>query len=161
MGVNNLTYSSNGLHLTEGFETKRLLAYDDKRPNYVLQPGDTILGTLTNGYGHTGPDVFIGQIVTDDQIVAWLQKDIAASAACVNRVVTVALTQSQFDALVDFVFNAGPGNFEGSTLLRDLNAGNVAAAADQFDAWVYSKGVKMAGLLRRRMAESALFQAAA
>ena len=156
MSVNNLTYT--GERLTESFETKRNIAYDDARPNYVLQPGDKILGTLTIGYGHTGPDVFIGQTITDDECVALLNQDIARFAAFVNHEVTIQLTQNDFDALVDFCFNVGPGNLASSTLLRDLNAGNIQGAAAQFDNWQFSHGVKMAGLLRRREAETVLFQ---
>lgn len=155
MSVNNLTYT--GERLTESFETKRNTAYDDARPNYVLQPGDHVIGTLTIGYGHTGPDVYIGQTITDDECVALLAHDIARFAAFVNAQVKIVVTQDEFDALVDFCFNVGPGNLESSTLLRDLNAGDIAGAAAQFDNWQFSHGVKMAGLLRRREAETKLF----
>jgi lysozyme len=156
MSVNNLTYT--GERLTESFETKRNTAYDDARPNYVLQPGDHVIGTLTIGYGHTGPDVFIGQTITDDECVALLAHDIARFAAFVNAQVKIVLTQDEFDALVDFVFNVGPENFEESTLLHDLNAGDIPGAAEQFDRWQFSHGKKMAGLLARREAETRLFQ---
>jgi len=60
-----------------------------------------------------------------------LAKDVGSAAACVNNVVAVQLSQEEFDALVDFVFNLGAGSFEGSTLLRDLNAADFASAAAQ------------------------------
>jgi lysozyme len=156
MSVNNLTYT--GERLTESFESKRNTAYDDARPNYVLQPDDTIIGTLTIGYGHTGPDVFIGQTISDDECVTLLAHDIASFAAFVNAQVTIKVTQNEFDALVDFCFNVGPGNLASSTLLRDLNAGDIQGAAAQFDNWQFSHGKKMAGLLTRREAETTLFQ---
>ncbi|HLI61923.1 MAG TPA: lysozyme [Terriglobales bacterium] len=78
----------------------------------------------------------------------------------VNRLVTVPLTQNQFDALVDFVFNVGAENFARSTLLRELNAGNTAGAAAQFLLWKWAGGVVSPGLLRRRQAEAALFESA-
>ena len=156
MGVNNLTYT--GERLTESFETKRNTAYDDARPNYVLQPGDHVIGKLTIAYGHTGPDVFICQTISDDECQALLAHDIARFAAFVNAEVAIQLTQNEFDALVDFCFNAGPGNLASSTLLRDLNAGDIQGAAAQFDNWQFSHGVKMAGLLRRREAETTLFE---
>jgi lysozyme len=155
MSVNNLTYT--GERLTESFESKRNTAYDDARPNYMLQPGDHVIGTLTIGYGHTGPDVYIGQTVTDDECVALLAHDIARFAAFVNAEVTIRLTQDEFDALVDFCFNVGTGNLASSTLLRDLNAGDIAGAAEQFDNWQFSHGKRMAGLLARREAETKLF----
>jgi lysozyme len=77
----------------------------------------------------------------------------------VNNLVNVPLTQGQFDALVDFVYNLGVGNFESSTLLRDLNAGDMDAAANEFDKWDHVSGQVVAGLLRRREAETKEFQA--
>ena len=76
-----------------------------------------------------------------------------------NNVVTIALSQDEFDALVDFVFNLGKGAFEESTLLKDLNSGDIAAAATQFDPWDHAGGAVVAGLLRRREAEVAMFDA--
>ena len=75
----------------------------------------------------------------------------------VNEMVEVALTQAQFDALVDFAFNLGVGNFKGSTLLKDINAGNFPAAVAQFQLWDRCGGVVNNGLLRRRNAEAAEF----
>jgi GH24 family phage-related lysozyme (muramidase) len=51
-------------------EGLRLLAYDDKRPNYQLQQGDRVLGRLTIGYGHTGDNVFIGQTISKQEAMA-------------------------------------------------------------------------------------------
>jgi len=149
MGVNHLTYSGNGLSLTKQFESLRLTAYQDP------------VGVWTIGYGHTGPDVTSGLTVTQDQAQAWLAQDVSSAADCVNEVVMIALSQNEFDALVDFVFNLGPGNFKASTLLVDLNAGNLAAAANQFDRWDRAGGQVVAGLLRRRQAETDMFTAAA
>lgn len=145
MSVNDFTYSKNGLALTEQFEGCSLNAYQDQ------------VGVWTIGYGHTGADVQAGLTITLAQAQALLLSDVAASASFVNQAVTVALVQDEFDALVDFVFNLGRGAFAGSTLLRDLNAGNFTVAAGQFDLWDYAGGQVVAGLLRRREAEEALF----
>lgn len=146
MGVNNLTYGKEGLGLTEQFEGCRLVAYQDQ------------VGVWTIGYGHTGPEVVAGLAITQAQAETYLEADVASAAACVNRLVGVPLSQEEFDALVDFVFNLGQGAFANSTLLRELNAGAFAAAAAQFDAWDRAGGVVVAGLLRRRQSEAALFQ---
>jgi lysozyme len=68
------------------------------------------------------------------------------------------MDQDEFDALVDFVFNLGTTAFAGSTLLRDLNASNLAGAAAQFQNWDHAGGRVLAGLLQRRLAEAKLFQ---
>jgi lysozyme len=78
--------------------------------------------------------------------------------ACVNRAVTVPITQHQFDALVDFAFNAGRGNLLKSTLLKKINLEDFAGAAVQFGLWVYAGGVEQPGLVRRRAAEAAMFR---
>jgi lysozyme len=146
--VNNLSYSKRGLALTEQFEGRRLEAYQDS------------VGVWTIGYGHTGPDVHAGLSITQEQAGALLLQDVGTAVATVNRLVTVPLTQNQFDALVDFVFNLGSGNFARSTLLRELNAGNTAAAAAQFLVWNRAGGVVLPGLTRRRQAEAELFETA-
>jgi lysozyme len=145
MAINNLTYSGKGLCLTEQFEGCRLTAYQDQ------------VGVWTIGYGHTGPDVTPGLTITQAQAQAFLAHDVGKAVACVNQFVAIQLTQNEFDALVDFVFNLGTGAFTGSTLLRYLNAGNITAAAAQFDEWDHAGGAVVAGLLRRRQAETALF----
>jgi lysozyme len=144
--VNNLTYSKNGLALTEQFEGLRLTAYQDP------------VGVWTIGYGHTGPDVYPGLTITQNEATSLLLRDVGTAEGCVNRLVTVPLNQDEFDALVDFVFNLGPTAFAGSTLLRDLNAGNFAGALGEFDKWDHAGGQVVAGLLRRRQAEAQLFQ---
>ena len=97
MGVNNLTYGGDGLALTEQFEGCKLTAYQDQ------------VGVWTIGYGHTGPEVVRGATITLEQAQNLLAKDVGSAAACVNNVVAVALSQEEFDALVDFAFNLGAG----------------------------------------------------
>ena len=143
---NNFTYSGSDLVLTEQFEGCQLNAYQD------------VVGVWTIGYGHTGPDVSPGSTITQAQAVQLLQQDVASAAACVNQAVIVQLNQDEFDALVDFVFNLGQSAFRSSTMLKDLNAGDFAGAADQFDKWDHAGGKVVAGLLRRREAEQAVFE---
>jgi len=116
-----------------------------------------VKGIWTIGFGHTGPDVHVGMIITQGQAEALLGLDILKASNAVNRLVTVQLTQGEFDALVDFVFNVGAGHFAGSTMLKLLNQGDHAGAAEQFDRWSFAGAVQIAGLLRRRQAETAEF----
>lgn len=89
----------------------------------------------------------------------------------VQEHVKVALTQCQFDALVSIVFNVGPGakgekdgiiflaSGQSSTLLRKLNAGDYAGAADEFPKWCLgASGTLLGGLVTRRTRERALFR---
>jgi len=143
----NMQYSSDGLHLTEGFESCRLVAYQDSK------------GVWTIGWGHTR-GVQEGDTCTQAQADAWLLEDVQEAVDAVNRLVTVALTQHQFDALVDFCFNAGQGNFASSTMLRMVNAGDEAGADQQFARWDMCGGVHLYGLARRRAGEAELFEEA-
>ena len=142
--MNAYTYSQDGLHLTEQFEGCRLEAYQD--PN----------GRWTIGYGHTA-GVTAGMTCTQAQADAWLQEDIQWAASEVNKLVTVSLTQPEFDALVDFTFNCGCGNFEHSTLLALVNKEDMTDAVNEFQRWDNCGGQVVAGLLRRRLAEAAEF----
>lgn len=144
MGVNNLTYSKNGLALTELFEGDILSAYKDQH------------GIWSIGYGHTA-GVHPGMTITREEAAAFLLSDIRTAAGCVNEVISVKLTQPQFDALVDFAFNVGITSFRHSTLLKEINAGKFPQAIAQFNLWDHCGGVVNAGLLRRRKAEATEF----
>jgi lysozyme len=116
-------------------------------------------GKPTIGYGHVvedGEDFSAGGIRVD-QAETLLIQDVAVAERAVSRLVTVEVSQNEFDALVVFAYNIGIHAFEKSTLLRFLNAGDKQAAAAQFGHWVYGGGVILAGLVNRRAAETALF----
>lgn len=92
-------------------------------------------GIPTIGVGHTGPEVGIGQVITDDQVMELLRGDIQEVEDCLNTLVKVPLTQNQYDALGSFIFNVGVGAFKNSTMLRVLNQGNYKEVINQFDRW--------------------------
>ncbi len=140
------SYSEDGLALTRQFEGLRLDAYQD------------CAGVWTIGYGHTGTDVTPGKRITEFEAEALLRADVAGAVACVNRVVTVPIRQSQFDALVDFCFNAGTRALTTSSLLRYLNQESFEEAAVQFGLWVHAGGKVVDGLVKRRAAEAAMFR---
>lgn len=95
--------------------------------------------------------------ITKERADAIMIRQLVNYEDAVNRYVKVPLNQNQFDALVDFAYNAGNGNLQTSTLLKKLNKGDYAGAAEQFDRWVYGDGKKLNGLVTRRASEKALF----
>jgi lysozyme len=115
----------------------------------------------TIGWGHTGPEVVEGLTWVLSQAEDAFQRDTAWAAAAVMRHVDVALSQNQFDALVAFVFNVGEPRFASSTLLRVLNAGKPAEAAEHFAEWNHQDGKVLPGLTVRRAQERDLFLSAA
>ncbi|BAE52790.1 lysozyme [Paramagnetospirillum magneticum] len=138
-----------GLALTKASEGLRLKSY--------LCPAHK----LTVGYGHTGPDVMDGMTIDEARADELLAADLAHAGDAVTKAVTVDLNDNQYAALCDFVFNLGAGAFQGSTLLKKLNAGDYAGASDEFPKWDKATvdGVKKAlpGLTKRRAAERTLF----
>lgn len=117
-------------------------------------------GKWTIGFGCT-EGVTEGTRWTYTQAIDALRQELAKHEAHVARLVTVDITQAQFDALTLFSYNIGKQAFSTSTLLRKLNAGDYAGAAQEFDRWVNSNGVKrVPGLVSRRAAEKALFTTA-
>lgn len=110
----------------------------------------------TIGIGHT-KGVTLGDTCTREQAIQFWREDIAEAEAAVDALVSVPLTQGQFDALVSFVFNAGREKFRTSTMLRLLNAGDYQGAAAEIPKWVFGGGRKLNGLVSRRAAEQSLF----
>jgi len=139
--------------LIEGFEGLSLVPYQDTAGNWTI------------GYGHlikpTDPYYPYGPVkeITQAQADALLQADMQPALDAVEEYVTVPLTQNQKDALTDFVYNVGVGNFQSSTLLSLLNQGDYTGAAAEFSKWIFAGGVVAPGLEARRAAEAVLFLA--
>lgn len=144
--------SENCYNLVKGKEGRSLRAYPD--PGTGGYP-------WTIGYGHTGPEVHPGMVITQAEAEELLRVDVERVAEQVRNLVMVDLTQNQFDALVCFVYNVGVANFAKSTLLRKLNTGDYAGASAEFDRWTRAAGHVMAGLVERRHDERELFDAVA
>jgi len=136
--------SPRGVNLIKSFEGLRLKAYLDSA------------GVWTIGYGHTR-NVHPGQVINEAEALGLLRADLQRFEDCVSEMVTHELTQGQYDALVSFAFNVGCGALKKSTLLRKLNAGDTAGAAQEFGRWVHAGGKRLRGLERRREAEKSLF----
>lgn len=122
-------------------------------------------GVPTIGYGsiwdyRVGPTARVTMDtppVTEADARTFVAIELGNAVHTVAHLVHVYLTNNMRAALDDFVFNLGSGNFAASTLLRLLNAGDYAGAADEFDKWDHAGGRELAGLLRRREAERRLF----
>ena len=144
--------SRRGLELIKRYEGLELRAYPDPGSG-----GDP----WTIGYGTTridGQPVVPGMTITEQEAERYLAADVAQFAKAVTRAVTVPVNQNQFDSLVSLTYNIGIGAFKRSTLLRRLNAGDAPCAAAEFERWIHAGGRVMAGLVKRRKEERALFE---
>lgn len=153
-----------GEALIKQWEELVLYTYDDADiplRRKEVNPGVRVRGTLTAGWGHTGPDVKPGMVVTKEQAQAWFVADVAKAVNAIERLVKVELTDNQFGTLVAFVLNVGVGAFTSSTLLRKLNQGNYAAVPSELMKWtkttISGRKVNSRGLQNRRAAEAGLW----
>lgn len=113
----------------------------------------------TIGYGHTGHDVFEGQKISQDRADELLEQDIEHFEKNVERVIgEFPTTENQFGAMVSLAYNIGIGAFKTSSVLRAHKEGDYKAAAAAFNLWTQAGGKKRLGLVRRRKAESALYE---
>ena len=145
-GDNEMETSENGIELIKEFEGRRLVAYQDS------------VGVWTIGYGHT-KDVWEDRLIIKKTADRLLAEDLAEFEKYVDNLVDVPLTQNQFDALVAWTFNLGPTNLSESTLLKKLNAGDYDSVPSEMKRWNKAGGEVLEGLIRRREAEAALFNA--
>jgi lysozyme len=114
-------------------------------------------GVWTIGYGHTR-DVRVDQVLTEEQAEALLDQDLRQCALYVRQMVFKPINTNQAEALTDFIFNLGAGNFRGSTLLRKVNIDpNDPTIRDEFAKWVKAGGEVLPGLVRRREVEAELY----
>lgn len=133
-----------GLELIKHFEGLELDAY--KCP----------AGVWTIGYGHI-KDVQPGDAWSESHADYMLEVELEEYEHYVNTAVEVPLSQNQFDALVSWVYNLGPTNFNSSTMLKVLNAGDYSEVGNQMLRWNKAGGKVLEGLTRRRQAEADLF----
>ena len=112
-------------------------------------------GVPTIGYGHTGPEVRMGQRITKGKADEIFSQDIDKFSAGVLKLFPQGITQCRFDALVSFAFNCGLGALQKSTLLKKVKANPAdPAIRAEFLKWVNAGGKKLAGLVRRRSMEA-------
>lgn len=152
------TTGTNGLNMITAFEGFSSTCYQDA------------VGVWTIGYGHACQDSsddlpqygvscgagYCSGSLTEPEGEEVLLTDLKYFESCVQGAVKVPITQNQFDSFVSFSYNNGCGGFQSSTLLSELNAGTLTdkEAQYQFTRWHSSC---LAGLERRRFAESLLF----
>ena len=92
-----------------------------------------------------------------DEVDAILAADLQRFERGVERFVSVALTQGEFDALVSFSFNVGLGTLQRSTLRAKLNRNDKDGAADELLKYCMAGGKILKGLQNRRIDERAMF----
>ena len=142
---NKMKISENGLELIKKFEGCETTAYQDS------------VGVWTIGFGHT-KGVEEGQTCSIEDAESMLADEMDEYEGYINNMVKVDLQQHEFDALVAWVYNLGPTNLGESTMLKVLNGGQFDRVPEEMNRWTRAGGKILEGLVRRRQAESLMFQ---
>lgn len=132
---------------------KKLKAFEGFRTEAYYDPA----GVLTIGYGHTGPDVSPGDVISEYWAEHLLRADLYETEKAVDEL-DVAKTQGQFDALVSFAYNLGINRLRTSSLLKTIReGGNMRAIKREFKKWVHAGNKTLRGLETRRAWEAERF----
>jgi GH24 family phage-related lysozyme (muramidase) len=98
------------------------------------------------------------RVWSKDELVDLFKSDINTFERGVLRLSPNLINhQSKFDACVSMAYNAGLGNYQRSTIRMKVNREDWAGAAEAFMSWTKAGGKEVAGLVKRRKAEVALF----
>jgi lysozyme len=134
--------------------SQTLISHIKRSESCALQAYQDSAGVWTIGYGHTA-GVKRGDRCTQYQAEQWLREDLARFEQAANRVKRI-VTQGQYDAVLDFIYNCGPGNFDKSTLRKYIESGRKTYEIQkEFLRWTHSGGKELGGLVTRRIWEAA------
>lgn len=139
--VSALTISALGFVSITGYEGYREKAYTP------------VVGDVaTIGFGTT-EGVKLGDTITPERALARALHDVTRFEGALRSCVKAPLHQYEYDAYISLAYNIGSRAFCRSTLVRKLNAGDYAEACKQIKRWVFFKGQKLNGLIKRRNGE--------
>ena len=133
-----------------------------KYEGFSSKPYKCPAGIPTIGYGSTfylnGNKVTMKDTpISEEVALSILFSVVEDFSKKVEKLLKVPVNQNQFDALVDFSYNLGIGNFQKSTLLKLINNKDFVGASKQFKKWNKSNGKVLNGLTNRRKEEEELF----
>jgi lysozyme len=139
------------IELIKEFEGLRLEAYKCSADVWTIGYG-------TTGRAGVGIDPMSGTVITEAEAEYYLEKTMADFSAQIRGAITAPINENEFGAFVSLAYNIGPAGFKRSSALRHFNAGDKSRAAASIELWNKAGGKVLAGLVRRRKAEVALFQ---
>lgn len=146
------------LHASE--ELKRSLIEEEGVRDVVYRD---VAGYPTVGVGHLlRPEdgLSVGERVSQEQILDFLDADIEGAELAARQLAgSLPLFQHEFDALVDLVFNVGPGNCseeQSPQLNAAIRAGDYDAIAREL-SYTHAAGVQAKGLVYRSERRSNIF----
>lgn len=144
------------MHTLAFTKTKKLIQqFEGFSPQVYTCAG----GFQTIGYGHRlQPYKILRPSITKAAAEYLLEQDMQGTIQAVARLITVPLTSNQWIALVSFTFNLGPAALQRSTLRRKVNCNEHGDVPREFLKWIWVRGQKCPGLIRRRQIEANIYQ---
>lgn len=120
------------------------------------EPYQDVAGVWTVCAGITGSDVIQGKKYTQKECDDLLVKHMQPAIRAVDTLVKIPLNDCQRASLYSLTYNIGVSAFKNSTLLKKLNAGDIAGACDEMKRWTFAGGRQWQGLINRRETEDAV-----
>jgi lysozyme len=145
--------SKNCIAIIKKFEGLRLIPY-------LCPAGVPTIGFGSTQYANGKPVTLIDHPITEAEAIELLMTTLRKYVSAVNSLVKKPINQNQFDALVDFAYNAGVGALQTSTLLKKINLNDFKGASLEFPKWIHAEGKVLSGLVERRKFEQDLFNKA-
>lgn len=139
--------------LARRFEGLRLRAYICVAGYPTIGFGSVLRGVRLDDIANVPP-------ITEAEAEALLTQDLRIANAAVGRQITVPLSNTQRAALIDWTFNLGASRLRASTMRAMINRGELAGVTGEMRKWVFGGGRRLPGLVARREAEVALWNAA-
>jgi GH24 family phage-related lysozyme (muramidase) len=161
--INSFSISPQAEALLKNYESLRLKTYSDKTKREINQykKGATI------GYGHliTTPQEFelFRDGISEMKANEMYHVDATRFEVAVKKLITVDLTQNEYDAVLILAFNIGYGSYTkhtglaSSTVLKIINGTSSEDLDRAWLAWRYSDGIISNGLIDRRKSELNIF----
>ena len=154
--------SQKGIDFLKGYESEV-----KKNGKHVLYDDDS--GYCTIGYGHLvdgkkscanikNMSKSFKNGLTDKEAEDLFREDLKEREKAVNKLVKKPICQQEFDAMLSLVYNVGAGNLKISNVLKYTNMGKSEEAKKWFKSFEKSNGKRLNGLVKRRKAESNMYE---
>ena len=128
---------------------KKIKEFEGFLPSYSSK----LDGHATIGYGHVGK-VNYGQPISKEQAEVLLLLDVSNIEKQIDAL-KLGLSIERYEAVVDFVYNLGIGNFKSSTLYKYMKKNpDDIRIKNEIQRWVYCNGRILEGLKKRRQWEA-------
>jgi lysozyme len=142
-----------GLEITKQSEGFRPRLYNDAADYCTIAYGHLVKLASCDG---SEPEKFRNG-VTIPEGTELLRTDMEKAELAVMMLTDAELSDAQYAALCDFVYNVGSGNYQSSTLRKVINAGEHEQVPFQLRRWVKAGGRELPGLVTRREDEIKLY----